>query len=373
MKTRIIVISDTHYADKAGCPERRGEIGDILLLRAVHRINRYLKPDLVCLLGDLVDDADTDHLRELRGIIDLLEPPLIVVPGNHDGETDDFFKIFPPPPDHIDIGCCRFIPFVDSEEPGYNARRSVSEIKRMSALAADWSGPVATVQHVPLFHTGSYQSYNYTNADDITAAMSASGVTHTISGHFHRGFHLPDDNGLSVVVAPALCEKPFRFLEVLIDSNGETTVSELSLALDESLDLSDLHIHTSFAYCNENMDIAKTLELRDDFNLRSTCFAEHSAHLQMNRAEYAKFAKTGATDVSSKSRIHDYLLETGEIRSRRALVGFEVDCDFSGKPLLPLEAREKADVIIGAIHFLPPDATGSLESAKTAFSKMLDA
>ncbi|MCK5844868.1 MAG: metallophosphoesterase, partial [Victivallales bacterium] len=318
MKTKIIVISDVHYAVKAGCPERRGSIGNILLLRAVHRINRYLKPDLVCLLGDFDDDADMERLREIRDIIDLLECPHVVIPGNHDGPPERFFEIFKKPLDHIDIGCCRFIPFVDPEEPGYNASRTPEEINRMSALASNWDGPVASLQHVPLFHTGAHSSYNYTNADNITAAMKKSGVTHTISGHYHRGYHLPDDDGLSVIVAPALCETPFKFLEVTIESNGKTTVSELSLALDESLGLSDYHIHSSFAYCNENMNFAKVVELRDDFNLKSTCFAEHTAHLYMDRSEYGNFIRTGETNTLSEPRTSRFLEEAGEYRSERA-------------------------------------------------------
>lgn len=372
MKTKIIVLSDIHYAVKARCLERRGNIGDILLLRAVHRINRYLKPDLVCLLGDFDDVANIVRLREIRGIINLLESPHVVIPGNHDGPPERFFEIFKKPLDHMDIGCCRFIPFVDPEEPGYNASRTKKEIKRMSALASDWNGPVASLQHVPLCHTGAYPPYNYTNADEITEAMRKSGVTHTISGHYHAGFHLPDDNGLSVIVAPALCEKPFRFLDVTIESNGKTSVTELSLALDESLELSDFHIHSKFAYCNENMDFQKVLELRDDFNLKSTCFSEHTAHLYMNRSEYGDFIKTGATNTQSEPRTSQFLKEAGEYRSERALVGFEVDCDFSGNPLLQQEDREQADLIIGALHYLPPEAQSDVESAKIAFQRIME-
>jgi histidinol phosphatase-like PHP family hydrolase len=202
--------------------------------------------------------------------------------------------------------------------------------------------------------------------------MKKSGVTHTISGHYHRGFHLPDDNGLSVIVAPALCEKPFRFLEVIIESNGKTSVTELSLALDESLEISDYHIHSNFAYCNENMNFAKVVELGNDFNLKSTCFSEHTAHLYMDRSEYGNFTKNGSTNTTSKPRTSLFLEEAGKFRSERTLVGFEVDCDFSGNPILSKEDREQADLIIGALHYLPQEARKDIESAKIAFKRMLE-
>ena len=55
-KVKIGVITDIHYGDKISISARQGQIGDILLLRTVHRLNRMIKPDITLILGDILDD-----------------------------------------------------------------------------------------------------------------------------------------------------------------------------------------------------------------------------------------------------------------------------------------------------------------------------
>ena len=156
---RLIVLSDLHSGTPAVGGARRGDLAEFLLKRAVSRINRFLKPDLTVLLGDLLDDgtaADAgERLERLKAITATLACPTLVVPGNHDGAADAFFRVFPPLPGLIDIAGVRFLPFVDPEEPGWNARRERTDLDRMRAARADgWRGPVVCLQHVPLFPPG---------------------------------------------------------------------------------------------------------------------------------------------------------------------------------------------------------------------------
>ena len=59
--------------------------------------------------------------------------------------------------------------------------------------------------------------YNLTNAHEAIEAMRESAIFLSIGGHFHRGTDLLPTRGASFVVAPALCESPFQFLEIRTD------------------------------------------------------------------------------------------------------------------------------------------------------------
>ena len=45
-KVKIAVITDIHFGDEISIADRLGQIGDILLLRTVHRLNRMIQPDI---------------------------------------------------------------------------------------------------------------------------------------------------------------------------------------------------------------------------------------------------------------------------------------------------------------------------------------
>jgi Icc protein len=55
------------------------------LARAVDHINRLNpRPDVVLATGDLVDEGSSDSYAYLTRLLSSLEPPLFIVPGNHD-------------------------------------------------------------------------------------------------------------------------------------------------------------------------------------------------------------------------------------------------------------------------------------------------
>ena len=57
MSCRIAVITDIHYCvTPPNVAARQGQWGAVLLRRTIERLNRYVKPDVTVVLGDLVDD-----------------------------------------------------------------------------------------------------------------------------------------------------------------------------------------------------------------------------------------------------------------------------------------------------------------------------
>jgi len=355
--TRICVIGDSHYGLGKMNPARRGEFGDVLLLRAVHRINELIKPDLTILLGDMVNDGNAPdgeaRMITLREIVDKLESPCITIPGNHDGDVEKFYKVFESPQDIIDIKGTRFLPFTDPERPGYNAERMAPEIERMSHAARNHSGPVVSLQHVPLFPPGASKChYNYVNADEIIQAMKENGITHVIGAHNHGGIEPIRNDGISYLAVPALCESPFRFWEILIDED-EAEVTNHELRLPEELGLVDCHVHTPLAYCSENMEFKKAVDLADIFGLADMSFSEHSGQLYFDAREYWKgeaHAKGLEGRLPENDRMQEYL---SRAKSLTEHIGFEVDADFKGRQMLRDEDREHASFLIGSVHKLP--------------------
>ena len=356
MSLRIVAIADAHYTEGSldACGVRRTAIADTLLLRAIQRVNRFIKPDLTVILGDLVDDGSRESLEHLKPIIERLATPYIIIPGNHDGDIEQFYSVFSRPAETLDINGVRVVTFIDPEEPGYNARRCKGDIARMDAARSDHDGPIVSLQHVPLLPPNASESpYGYVNASEVWSAFERNDFTLAISGHWHAGDDLVARGAGKAVVVPALCEAPFAFTEIVIDGDSvETHRHELSLP--DGLDLCDYHVHTPFAYCSENMNAPLTLKIAREFRLAHLCFTEHSGQLYFDRDTFwgAKFLDDGLDFKEGRQeRMADYLAYASQC-CPPAYLGLEIDCDNAGNPVVRKEDWDRTRIHIGSMHWL---------------------
>lgn len=230
MSARIAIISDLHFALQKNvlCPNRHGEFADRLLQDVVKRFNDSIKPDVVIISGDLInfpDDASaSDLLNKLKGLLDQLTMPYIVIPGNHDPAPVEFYRYFPEQKAITDVGSLRFVTFCDEEMPGYNAHRSEHDFAKMRAAANGWNGNLIAVQHVPVGDPADHDCYyNYTNAPDVLRLLNECGYCLCISGHEHAGLPVKRSGCTTFVTAPGLCETPFRYLVLELAGNGDVT------------------------------------------------------------------------------------------------------------------------------------------------------
>ena len=362
MNVKIAVIADTHYKSGERNPASpcRGEIADVLFLRAVHRINRFIKPDITVILGDIQDDGGTpegmQQLARMRATADLLKSPWLIIPGNHDVPPEQFYSVFPRPTETTDIKGARFVSFLDPEEPGFNARRTAQDITHMQIVRENWRGPIVTFQHVPVFPPGRTDCpYNYVNTGEIIVAMRRNGICLAISGHYHEGFELTGDDGVNFLAAPALCQVPFSFLEVDL-AGDKVTVTRHDLRLPEKLKLWDAHVHTQFAYCSENMDIARSMSLANDFGLGGLTFTEHSGQLYFDSKTYwshACLAGSIAMAQRGNERMEKYLVALDDAGCLPENTGLEVDCCFDGNLLARSSDLNRVRLLLGSIHDLP--------------------
>jgi histidinol phosphatase-like PHP family hydrolase len=380
-RVSIAVLTDVHYGTSGAHAARRSEIAGTLLQRAVHRLNRLIRPDVTLVLGDLVDVGASpetpQRLTALRETLDKLDSPWIAIPGNHDGDVDSFYRVFDAPAERVDIAGVRFLPFIDPEEPGYNARRRSSDINRFRQARADYAGPIVALQHVCLAPPDQSDTpYNYTNADDVIRVMAETGVTLSISGHHHTGAPPVRNETTTFVTAPALCESPFSYLIVTLE-DGAVAVEVHQLAMPEQLGLADMHVHTQLAYCSANMDVEAAVGLARDFGLAGLGFSEHSGQLHFTAHDYwngvaAQVGMEGAREE------HDRMPAYLDLRRRygrdRVAFGLEVDCDYRGKLLLRSEDRASVDHMLGSIHRTPSlyQPSLSLEMLEAEFMSMLD-
>jgi histidinol phosphatase-like PHP family hydrolase len=359
MKIRITVLSDLH-AGKAEDSAGRGEISEVLLARAVYRVKRWIRPDVVLLLGDMVEDDGSLGVRPLlertAKALTILECPVIVIRGNHDPAEELFYEYFPQPPEFIDVKGVRFLTFLDAEEPEFNARRSKADLDRMRGARRDFDGPIVSLQHVPIFPPGTSDCpFHYTNAEEVIEVMKEAWICLAISGHYHEGMDLIRQRGHGYLANPALCEAPFSFLEIEIDGD-KIQATRHQLQMPRELHLVDAHIHTPFAYCNENMDPALTLQLSEDFGLAGTAFTEHSSHLYFNRADYHedRHLREGLTSSRDEDdRFDEYLQVLRQANCPAESVGLEIELDYQNRLLLREADRERVQFLIGAVHGLP--------------------
>jgi len=357
---KLVVLTDIHFSYQTTIPERQSNIADILLLRAVHRINRYIKPDAVVVLGDVINELNSpqalEQYRQLRKILNILQMPYIIIPGNHDLEADRFYSVFEVPAEVIDIAGVRLVPFIDPDQPGYNAVRQEKNLERMKRARGDFKGPVIALQHVPIFPPGTIDCpYNYTNADEVLSLMQKYKIDLAISGHFHNGFDLLRSRYGAFITVGALCEHPFRFAELDITNTDDINVTRHQLAMPKDLELIDHHIHTHLAYCNENMDIRKSKMLADVFGLTDVRFSEHSSHLYFDRPTYNKamFFKKGISSAKDELiRIESYFNLLKEADCPDECIGLEVDCDCKGNPVIRPQDLSRTGFLIGAVHIL---------------------
>ena len=214
---KIAVITDLHYAKEKNlaCPDRMGEKAKELLSAAATRLNREIKPDILLVGGDLVNNSnDTELLKELDEILQTVQSPKIIIPGNHDPEPERFYQYIQRPPEFLDLDGFRFLAFPnDLQTDGYNARRRPDDLLRMKKLSLE--KPTILFQHVPLYKRDTIKCYyNYDNAEEIFE--SCGNVILSISGHEHTGFQPSFCSPFPVVIAPALCEgkNPFAVIEL---------------------------------------------------------------------------------------------------------------------------------------------------------------
>ena len=202
--TSIIIFSDPHMV-LDGTTIAGIDPAARLAAGIAHVIDRHGDADRVVVLGDLTHDGHAVSCERIAGLLDLLAPPVSIIPGNHD-DREALRAAFPHAPvdesgflqQAIDVPEARLI-LLDTLYPG-PGERNTTHGGRLCAARMGWlearlaeshaaGQPVQILMHHPPHATG------FTNMDaimlengpafhDLLARYPV--VRHIVCGHVHR-------------------------------------------------------------------------------------------------------------------------------------------------------------------------------------------
>lgn len=377
----ILSIADPHFVGAAShtChhPERHMRLGQILLRKALWRLKHLgVKPDLIVLLGDLVDDATrpgaTEDWLSLAGEVRRSGIPVLAVPGNHDEDGASFARIFDCAPGLHRIGDYVFIVFHDVCQEGNLFRRPDDQLSLPVRAAATYPGlPIIALQHHPhdpVIREG--YPYHLTNRTEIMAGYCEAGVCLSLSGHYHAGQAAHGVDGVMYATTPALCEAPFRFQLVRLEGH-DVQVQEHALRLDVP-GLADNHCHTELSYCGTNVTIADGIRLSQALGVETICFTEHTFQLYFEKEAAWSFQWQRDPSLAQavwatpeRGRMLSFRRLVEGFRSDRVRAGLEVELCADGSLLLAPQDADGWDLLVGAIHEIPDVVKGLTTVSET--------
>ena len=334
-----------------------------LIHRAIEDARRRGGFDAITLMGDLIDDGDVPHadksLEAIRELLDRIatDVPLLILPGNHDSDTRRLQSIFRQRTGIHEIGGYRFVTFADHYDADDVCTRSSGDRDMLKALTREDGGPIITLQHNPI-HPPIDNEYPYTlaNRDVVLHDYEQAGVALSLSAHYHWGQPVNVHRGITFFTCPALCEAPFHYVLVtLTGRNAQIETRSLAIADDEPA-LWDSHTHTELAYCCQNVSAEAVLARADELNLAGVCITEHAPQLYCGSDGFWNGRHINDPAMwrdATHRRIEQYWRLVEPLRGPRVRVGLEVEADVNGDLTLLDDDRAKADVLIGAVHWLP--------------------
>ena len=194
----IAQVSDLHIAEP-NAPIRRFVDSNANLAAAIAYLDAMRpRADLVLATGDLTDNGSPEEYQLLRELLDRLDIPMLVIPGNHDEIEDlvaglDNHGYLPSdggPLQYVVDGDVRVVA-VDTTKPGHH--EGLLDAARLSwlddVLSLAPTTPTLVMMHHPPFDTGIWWM-------DCSRIRGAAGfeaiirrhpqVRRVIAGHIHR-------------------------------------------------------------------------------------------------------------------------------------------------------------------------------------------
>jgi len=383
----ILVVSDTHFCKDASPEERILDryvaLGPLLLRKALLRLRHMgVSVDLLVLPGDLLDDGSREDSEAALALFaaEAAEAglPVLAVPGNHDRDPTRVARVFSCEAGLHEMGGYGFLLFHDPAEDGDVTTRSDGMLSLPEQIASrNPALPLVALQHNPVFPSIDSKGYPYmpTNTEAIRESYRKAGVVLSISGHYHQGQPLQPDGEVAYYTAPAACEKPFRFAVIHLRGRN-VTIDELHLELDDE-NLVDVHCHTEFAYCGEDVTAEWNIFLSHLLGLSGLCLVEHVFQVYFDNETAWSYRWKHDRDLLEKAlagphpRMEAYRSLVDRLRSAGVCAGLEVDLVSGGGLLLADADREGWDLLVGAVHELTgPDPRTDAEADRAFLSEV---
>jgi hypothetical protein len=224
----LLVLTDLHYIhaadDTCTILERHCDLGPALIRKAFQDLQqRGVRSDALVLLGDLVNNGRaTGADRDLADIAQAAHDtglPTLALPGNHDGDSTQFFAAFDCPPGLHEIGGTGLIVFHDHVAPDDVTTRPEEALALPGQIARRHPGlPLVALQHNPLHpHIDHEYPFMPTNTGRILQSYREANVILSLSGHYHAGQPAHEVGPTTYCTLPATCEAPFFYAHVRLE------------------------------------------------------------------------------------------------------------------------------------------------------------
>lgn len=362
---RLLVLADIHYIHQAihvcSSPQRKCCMGLRFLEKAIHA--EQGRVDGILLLGDLVDNGNAERgcrdLEDIRDAAAQMGVPVLAVAGNHDGPVSVMERLFPGSRGIHRIKGYQILVFWDTYTEGDRCHRDMDGMEALFR-EADPGIPTLVFQHNPVHPAvESDYPYNILSARCIMDTYSRHGVVLSVSGHFHNGLPMEEQDGVGYATCRALCQTPFCY-SILTIKDRTYRMTEYTLGAGNQVRFHDLHVHTKLAYCGaEEMEPGEILNMAAALSLEGLGFSEHLGQLYVSPEDFWSGRFVDHPDLLRRNqgtrldRVEIYRNLTWGYRGPGVLVGVETEVDRDGR-LCILERDEGSwDFLLGAVHFLP--------------------
>lgn len=237
---RIGVISDIHMRNKDQ------EAVTQMLEQVVNRFNKEFSPDIVVILGDIIEhednvDDDRDNMRQVLDVLAGLDAPVRYMLGNHDVEhlsRDDIRDMLGQDLYGKETVGGETLLFLDSSAPRLSGSRGEVTPEQLSFLQEHVPGeqPFIFVHH-PIHYRSLEDTYWWDvyperafcgNKKEINNILADHDVRLVVNGHIHEHYHTRY-NGTDHVTVDAFNRKARdgvvgTYTELIVDDT-ETTVT----------------------------------------------------------------------------------------------------------------------------------------------------
>jgi histidinol phosphatase-like PHP family hydrolase/Icc-related predicted phosphoesterase len=363
----ILAMADLHYLrrlrEDRPEPSRVCRLALEWTVRAIREACRVSAPDVIVILGDLVEDGaapgvETD-VAELAAAVAAAGLPVIVAPGNHDIEAARLLRMFNDHDGAHRIKGYLLYSFADPYAADDTCTRPRESIEKF--LNEPSSGPVIAIQHNPIYPSVDSSEYSYympANVPEIMESYRRKNALLSLSGHFHAGQDPAQKDGTTYLTCASLVRPPFPFHLIRVQGR-EARIERRQLQFEPGLELTDGHVHTHFGYCAVDVHPVPVRERIELLGLKGVACVEHAGQLYLpaddfwRRVHVENPAAIPQARKLGKDRMAAFRAGMAEFRSASLAVGLEVECDRDGRLNLLEEDRAGWDVLLGALHWLP--------------------
>jgi len=142
----------------------------------------------------------------------------------------------------------------------------------------------------------------------------------------------------------------------------------------------DCHVHTKRSFCGENnVTIEALVGLMSKRGLKRFAVTDHSTHFYFTandpiwKPDFVLNSQRIAEnqDKATKS-MRKHLSLIHNFSKKGVLIGMEIDVTFNGDLVIPPEIKDKLDIAVGSVHWLPGLSKENKPPLKKVVRKFLD-